>query len=76
MRLKHLVLIFFVSVFLSRGASSATIEGMTVKDYKSEKLIGDKIFIKSVTGGKKKNPLWASNISNTNFEEALKKSVL
>jgi hypothetical protein len=76
MKLKYLVLIVFISVFLSRCASSASIEGMTVKDYKSEKLIGDRIFIKSVTGGKKTNPLWVSNISNKNFEEALKKSVL
>jgi len=76
MKLKHLILIVFVAVFLSRCASSASIEGMTVKDYKVEKQIGDKISIKSVTGGKKTNPLWVSNISNKNFEEALKKSIL
>jgi hypothetical protein len=76
MKLKYLVLIVFVSVFLSRCASSATVEGMTVKDYKSEKLISDKIFIKPVTGGKKTNPLWVSKISNENFEEAFKKSIL
>lgn len=76
MKLKYFVLLVFVSVLLSQCASTATIEGMTVKDYKVEKLIGDKILIKSVTGGKKTNPLWVSNISNKNFEEALKKSVI
>ena len=76
MKLRYLVLIVFVSVFLSRCASSASIEGMTVKDYKMEKQIGDKIFIKPVSGGKKTNPLWVSKISNENFEEAFKKSVL
>lgn len=76
MKLKYLVLIVFVSVFFSRCASSASIEGMTVKDYKMEKQIGDKVFIKSVSGGKKTNPLWVSKISNENFEEAFKKSVL
>jgi len=76
MKLKYLVFIVFVSVFLSRCATSATIEGMTVKDYKVEKQTGDKLFIKSVRGGKKTNPLWVSNITNNNFEEALKKSIL
>ncbi|WPO80584.1 hypothetical protein [Flavobacterium sp. KACC 22761] len=74
MKFKYIVLIVFVSVFLSRCASSASIKGMTVKDYKVEKQIGDQLYIKSVTGGKKTNPLWVSNISNKNFEEALKKS--
>lgn len=76
MKLKYLVLIVFVSVFLSRCASGATVEGMTVKDYKTEKLIGDKIFIESVMGGKKTKPLWLSKISNENLEEAFKKSVV
>ncbi|MBF7092221.1 hypothetical protein IUY40_11790 [Flavobacterium sp. ALJ2] len=76
MKLKHLVLIVFVSVFLSRCASGATIEGMTVKDYKSEKRIGDKIFIKPVIGGEETSPFGISKISNKNFEEAFKKSIL
>lgn len=76
MKLKYLLLIVFVSIFFIRCASSATIEGMTVKDYKTEKQIGNKIFIKPVTGGKKTNPLWVSKISDANFEEAFKKSVL
>jgi len=76
MKIKHLVLLVFLSALLARCASSATIEGMTVKDYKTEKKVGDKIFIKSVTGGKKTNPLWTSKISNENFEEAFKKSVI
>ncbi|TRX39005.1 hypothetical protein [Flavobacterium restrictum] len=76
MKSKYLALLVFVSVFFCRCASSASIEGMTVKDYKVEKQIGDKIFIKSVMGGKKTNPLWVSNISNENFKEALRKSIL
>jgi hypothetical protein len=76
MKSKYLVLLVLVSVFFSRCASCASIEGMTVKDYKVEKQIGDKIFIKSVMGGKKTNPLWVSNISNENFKEALRKSIL
>jgi hypothetical protein len=76
MKLRYLVLIVFVSVFLTSCASGATIEGMTVKDYKTEKKVGDRIFIKSVTGGKKTNPLLSSKISNENFEEAFKKSVV
>ncbi|WP_433834977.1 hypothetical protein [Flavobacterium anhuiense] len=76
MKLKYLGLIVFVSIFFTSCASGATIEGMTVKDYKTEKKVGDKIFIKSVTGGKKTNPLWTSKISNENFEEAFKKSVV
>lgn len=76
MKLKYLVLIVFISVFLSRCASGATVEGMTVKDYKNEKLIGDKIFIKPVIGGGETSPFGISKISNKNFEEAFKKSIL
>ncbi|WP_343705412.1 hypothetical protein [Flavobacterium sp.] len=76
MKFKYLVLLVLLSTLLAQCASSATIEGMTVKDYKAEKKIGDKIFIRSITGGKKTNPLWASNISNENFGEAFKKSVI
>lgn len=76
MKLKYLGLLVFLSILLTQCASSASIEGMTVKDYKTEKKIGDRIYIKSVTGGKKTNPLWTSKISNENFEEAFKKSVI
>ena len=76
MKLLKLALLFFLSTLLVKCASSASIEGMTVKDYKSEKKIGDKIYIKSVTDGKKTNPLWTSKISNENFEAAFKKSVI
>jgi hypothetical protein len=76
MKFKYIVLLIFISVLFSRCATAASIDGMTVKDYKVEKQIGDQVFIKSVTGGKKTNPLWISKISNENFEEAFKKSVL
>lgn len=76
MKFKHIVLLIFISVFFSRCATGASVKGMTVKDYKVEKQIGNQVFIKSVTGGKKTNPLWVSNISNKNFEEALKKSFI
>lgn len=76
MKLKHLGLLIVLSTLLVQCASSASIEGMTVKDYKTEKKVGEKIFIKSVTGGKKTNPLWTSQISNENFEEAFKKSIV
>ncbi|PXY45396.1 hypothetical protein DMB68_11990 [Flavobacterium hydrophilum] len=49
---------------------------MTVKDYKSEKLIGDKIFVKPVIGGEETSPFGISKISNKNFGEAFKKSIL
>lgn len=76
MKFKYLVLLVFLSTLLVQCAAPATIEGMTVKDYKSQTQIGDKIFIKPVIGGKKTNPLGASRISNENFEEAFKKSIL
>lgn len=76
MKLRYLVLIIFVSVFLTRCASGATIEGMTVKDYKSKKLIGSKIFVKEVKGGEKTKPFGISKISNENFEAAFKKSIV
>ena len=76
MKLLKLALLVFLSTLLVKCASSATIEGMTVMDYKSKVQVGDKIFIKPVTGGKETNPFWKSNISNKNFEEAFKKSVV
>ncbi len=76
MKFKYLVLLVFLSTLLVQCAPAASIEGMTVKDYKSPKQIGDRIFIKPVTGGKKTNPLWVSNISNENFAEAFKKSIV
>jgi len=76
MKLRHLGLLVLLSTLFVQCVSTASIEGMTVKDYKAGKKVGDKIFIKSVTGGKKTNPLWVSTISNENFEEAFKKSVV
>lgn len=76
MKFKYLVLLLFLSTLLVQCASPATIKGMTVTDYKSKRQIGDKIFIKPVVGGKKTNPLGASQISAENFEEAFKNSIL
>jgi hypothetical protein len=76
MKLLKLALLVFLSTLLVKCASSATIQGMTVTDYKSKVQVGDKIFIRPVTGGKETNSFGKSKISNKNFEEAFKKSVL
>jgi len=57
-------------------AFPATKEGMVVTDYSAPKQTGDKIFVKASTGGSMTLPFWTSQISNDNFTEAVKESLL
>ncbi|MNQ47750.1 hypothetical protein [Flavobacterium sp. 245] len=76
MKSLKLALLVFLSTLLVKCASGSTVEGMTVTDYKSKAQISDEVFIKAVTGGRETSPFWKSNISNKNFEEAFKKSIV
>jgi hypothetical protein len=51
-------------------------EGMVVTNYSAPKQTGDKIFVKESTGGSTTLPFWTSQISNDNFTEAVKESLL
>jgi hypothetical protein len=74
---------WFVSIaalpFLVACASGASIEGMTfqptgatVKNAKLQR----SLVIHSVNGGKETNPLWSSQISNADFQQALSRSII
>lgn len=72
-------LILSLSLVLTGCASNATVGGMTYKDQMTGKpknaSLVDNVGISSVTGGHETNPLWASQINNKNFEQALEASL-
>jgi hypothetical protein len=65
-----------LALYLSGCAFPATKEGMVVTNYIAPKQTGEKIFVKESTGGSITLPFWMSNISNDNFTEAVKESLL
>jgi hypothetical protein len=70
------VIVLLFTLYLCGCAFPATKEGMIVTDYSAPKQVGEKIFVKESTGGSITLPFWKSNISNDNFSEAVKESLL
>ena len=73
-----LTLLLLTSIFLFGCASGAKMENMV---YTSGKLnfanqLENNVDVSSVTGGKKTNPAWKSEIDNESFLGALEKSLL
>ncbi len=75
---KTISTICFISffVFLQACASGAKSKNMTsflndAKEYQTNKELAGSIEVKEVQGGKKTNPLWASDISSENFQKAV-----
>jgi hypothetical protein len=65
-----------LALYVSGCAFPATKEGMVVTNYTAAKQTGENIFVKDSTGGSITLPFWISQISNDNFTEAVKESLL
>lgn len=77
--MKRLAVLFSLifATFLMQGcATTASIQGMTTqKVIPHNSALTNKVAVAPVTGGKKTNPLWTSQVSSENFEAALKDSL-
>jgi hypothetical protein len=69
----------FATLTLNGCASNATVEGMTLTELPKVAGANKKLFraldVQEVKGGKETNPLWTSQISNTEFKQALEQSL-
>lgn len=64
-----------VFTLLEGCASQATVQGMTASRTIQAPALGNRIAVSDVGGGKQTNPLWTSQVSNENFDAALKASL-
>ncbi len=80
MKIVKLSTVLLACVLLFGCASGAKIENMTVKpgelSSNYDRALSDGVKIGDVTGGKKTNPAWTSEISSEAFSEALKESLV
>jgi len=80
MKIIKLSTVLFACVLLFGCASGAKIENMTVKpgelSSNYDKALSDGVKISDVSGGKKTNPAWTSEISSEAFSEALRESLV
>lgn len=80
MKFVKLSIAFTAILFLTSCATGARMENMTynfseVEDLHFDPFLEKQISVQKVTGGKRTNPAWMSQISNENFEQALKMSL-
>lgn len=75
-RLAVLFSLVFATVLMQGCATTASVQGMTSqKAIAHNNALTNKVAVAPVTGGKKTNPLWTSQVSSENFESALKDSL-
>lgn len=77
MKLLRFTAVLITSAGLLGCASGALVENMAYKETKNQytEEMQDNMSVDSVTGGKKTNPAWTSEIDNESFAEAVKQSL-
>lgn len=77
--MKRLTILFslvFATILMQGCATTASIQGMTTQKAMAHNgALTNKVAVAPVTGGKKTNPLWTSQVSSENFDSALKDSL-
>jgi len=80
MKIVKLSAVLFACALLFGCATGAKIDNMTVKpgelSSNYDNALSDGVKISDVTGGKKTNPAWTSEISSEAFSDALKESLV
>lgn len=76
--MKYIYSLLIALVLLSGCASKATVDGMTTGNLNNQydKNLENQISISSVNGGESTNPIWTSEIDNSEFQEAIIKSLI
>lgn len=68
-----------IAVLMAGCASPARIEQMTATVSPAQRIVQtplrDNVAVRDVTGGKETNPMWVSNVGNSEFEQALEASL-
>src|SRR5215831_4716684 len=75
--LKH-VLIFCSAIWLSACATPAKVDSMVgapTVQLAATSPLKQSIQVSNISGGKDTNPLWTSQVANTDFQQALEKSL-
>ncbi|HMV42595.1 MAG TPA: hypothetical protein PK079_21750 [Leptospiraceae bacterium] len=74
--MKTFFIILVSILFTYNCAITANTQKMTVTDFTSKKTIGENVFVEESTGGSITLPFWVSKISDENFTQAVKDSLI
>lgn len=72
-------LLIFAAALMTGCASPARIDAMTASASPTQRVttgpMRNNVAVRDVTGGKETNPMWVSNVGNSEFEQALESSL-